>query len=89
MLNFTSEVHCRARRLDVNARVRFPERFTFRAAVNCGASRADLEPKVGLVPQQGTELLMSIGPIRAPSSIIFRQKLQELCETNLGDYRIS
>jgi len=48
MLNFTSEVHCRARHLDANARVRFPERFTIQAA-NCGASRADLEPR--LVPQ--------------------------------------
>jgi len=37
---------------DVNARVRFPGRFTIRAAVNRGASRADLEPR--LVPQQGT-----------------------------------
>jgi len=54
MLNFTSEVHCRARRLDANARVRFPERFTFRAAVNCGASRADLEPRFGSSTRNGT-----------------------------------
>ncbi len=72
---------------DVNARVRFPGRFTIRAAVNSGASRADLEPTLGWFLNK--ELLMSIGPKQAPSSITLEQKLQDLCETNFRCDRIS
>jgi len=71
-------------------------RTLMHVSVSPGASRSGPPSTVGLHVQTWSlgwflnkELLISIGPKQAPSSITLEQKLQDLCETNFRYDRIS